>query len=402
MQINLTVVFFLLLGCSGLQAADGVHVVRDLGIKLEGTSGFAWCDDTHAVVSNPASSESQQAELVYLDIRNPSRIQKFRYRHAVEMGSGPVNTFYALSCQENLVWFATQKTRASGTMQTHDRQIYSARIGGQAELVAALRDEASIGGVLPIHFKTKYVVGNGRFRSAIPPGSISTECADYIQRGYRLICWDTRDVRVWPLSKFVLAEYKWSDTIPVLQAGSTVIHIANPTQPLSDTSGMPIRYAVVLRDFSGQVLARLTDDVSFTAFRDFVVGDDEKYVYATCRARAEPAMRGANSLCRFKLDGEAKQWELVVAIDRDSEPALVLQMLTSISERGSMVFIARAGSKYGGIWRYDTSRKLAERVTTAYEDTHPKISRDGNSILFLRRERGQTKLMLAQDRGTTK
>ena len=402
MRIHLSVGLLALLGCSGLLAADGGDVVRDLGVKLEGTSGFAWCDNTHAVVSYHASSEIKQAELLYLDIANPSSFQKSRYRHSPEMGGDPVNSFYAMNCQEKLIWFITQKAKASVTVQSYDRQIYSTRIGAQAELVAALKDEASIGGILPIHFKAKYVVGNGRLRRAAPPGSISTECADYIQRGYRLICWDTRDVRVWPLSRFVLAEYKWSDSIPVMQADSTVVHIANPTKPLSDASGKPITYAVVLRDFGGQILTRLTDDAGFTAFRDFVISEDEKYVYATCRARSEPAMRGANSLCRFKLDGEAKQWELVIALDRGSEPAVVLQMLTSISEKGSMVFIARAGPKYGGIWRYDATRKLIERVTTNYDDTHPKISKDGSSILFLRRERGQTKLMLAQGRGDTK
>jgi hypothetical protein len=399
MRTITAIALLVLLGSCDLSLANDSYIVRDLGLELEGTSTFTWCDNTRAVVSYQAKSDDQQAELILLDTGNPSNPQRFRFKHSAEMGGGPITAIFAMACQDKTVRFFTRKTKPSATTQTLDRQIYSIRLGAEVELVVALKEELTIGGVLPVNFTRKYVVGNGRLRNAEPPGSISKKCADHMHREYRLICWDTYGIRIWPLTKFVLAEYKWAESIPVLRADSTIAHIANPTKPMSNASGSAITYAVVLRDLDGEILAQLTDDKTLTAFENFVVNGDETFVYATCRSRSDPATRGINSVCRFKLDGAPHQWELVTAIDRGSESAIVLQMLSSVSVRGDTTFIARAGPKFGGIWRYDAVTRKVERVTRNYDDTNPKISGDGRSIIFVRRESGQSKLMLASGRG---
>jgi hypothetical protein len=65
-------------------------------------------------------------------------------------------------------------------------------------------------------------------------------------------------VRRWALEKFVLREYRWSDTITVPGEGGKPKVILNPEKQLVDKNGKPLNYALFLHALDGTKRARNT------------------------------------------------------------------------------------------------------------------------------------------------
>ncbi|MGN2393665.1 hypothetical protein, partial [Pelomicrobium sp. G1] len=80
-----------------------------------------------------------------------------------------------------------------------------------------------------------------------------------VKPGFKLFCWNIRHRQIWPLSRFVLAEYRWEETIQVKGEDGQPKTIKNPEAPLLGWDGKPQRYALVLYDLEHQVLTNLTD-----------------------------------------------------------------------------------------------------------------------------------------------
>ena len=371
----------------------------DLGIQFDGVASYTWCDEFTVAVFSRTAIEIPQTELKYLDIRNPSAGHRFPLRHARELGGAPIIGAFAAKCQQRRLSFVTANPNLrSATEPKGSRLVYTGILGQQIELVAILKNEINIPSVPPVNVNERYVLGNGGSGTTNTAVASSNDCAHNVRADYRLFCWPINNGRVWPLAKSVIAEYRWQEAVVLGPAGSDQKRVPNPVPPSVDAAGKPILYAIRVFNLEGRPTANLSDDPVFTAFNDLVVTDDEEYVYAACRNRSALPPSGSNAICRHTLDGKAGKWEGVFEFERGKEPVVILQMLT-VSENGNLAFIVRAGLNQGGIWKFNMKSKQLQRITNNYSDTQPKISKDGNAILFTRREKSKSHLMLLRLKG---
>jgi len=375
-----------------LTGETGGYVVSDTGIRQKSPMNFSWCDSEHVVIARDRADMPERHELIYIDIRNPTDIHVIDLRNSKVDDPNTIARIYGLTCINNDILFFGRTLAPRGEMESPGR-IYFAHPNKTTELLVALKEER--GGRVPLSIKNKYVVGNGNLSTADPPGSITRQCADYISSDYKLLCWETLNSNVWPLTKFVLATYRWDESFILQDHDGMKKHARNPTPPLIGENGKPIVYALFLRDFEGNVIARLDKDPNFAAFNNLLVDKNESYVYATCRRRSEPPNRW-NSMCRYALNGESPVWEEVFVFEPRDKSFISIEGLSTLSDEGNLAFYIGLG--HPGIWIYEARSKVYKKITSIRDDMDPKIAGNGKSVLFLRREEGIVKLMIGQRR----
>lgn len=268
-------------------------------------------------------------------------------------------------------------------------------VGHPIELIALLKHQGP-----HINARAKYIVANGfRFWGG-RAGEIDHDCANYVKPGFKLFCWNIRHRQIWPLSRFVLAEYRWEETIQVKGEDGQPKTIKNPEAPLLGWDGKPQRYALVLYDLEHQVLTNLTDDPGYAGFGAGVgalaITPDESYAYGVCVKKPIAHGRGWDSVCRYRLDGKRNQVEEVFTIDPDKKFKVVVIHRVAVDSRGN-VYVAVTGAKpIDGVWRFHGKTQKIERLTVLPRSGESRlgVSPDGRWLAFTALDQGASKLFL--------
>jgi hypothetical protein len=208
---------------------------------------------------------------------------------------------------------------------------------------------------------------------------------------------------VWPLTRFVITEYKWEEQVRVRGPNGLFKDAKNQEPSILGKDGKPLRYALFLRDFNGQMLVNFYDDPMYgiNPVQGLAVSPDENYLYSVCAKWDQPAPSWYKKVCRYPLSGKTSQWEEAFMFDQGDDRYLGNIQDVSVAEDGNIYFLlAGARQPYNGIWRFINGTKQFERITKpqgSVDDTAPRVSPDGNAVAFLR----SGTLFIAKIKGTS-
>jgi hypothetical protein len=265
-------------------------------------------------------------------------------------------------------------------------RLYSVRIGEPAELLAEMR----VGGV---SLQGHYVIGSSR-KTILDGGPLQgvfegyDDCAvSYIKPGFKVHCWDLWLEKRWPLSKYILMEYKWDDTIRVRGEDGTGKWIPNPGKRLIGKDGKPLLYALFLRDLNENILFRVDNDPVFAPWVPYslVLSPERDYTYAACGV-INHHLGLADGVCRYRLDGAQHQWEEVFRFDVPRKLKASIQQI-NVSAHGDVYFrIPGARSPYKGVWKFDAEKKTITQISQPgdFDEDDPLSSPDGRWVAFYR------------------
>ena len=353
---------------------------------------LCWVDDTQVVFlqQNKMNLPAEQARpkgLYLFDVTQPAGL------HRLDLAPLPASIHEEIGgveCQNQTIVFY----RYDPGSQTTEN--YAMRLGNPPELITKGQGwQVSIAG--------QYLLSS---RPAVPADDTHSarkdhkeECAmSYLKAGFIVHCWDFFLGRRWPLAKWVLADYRWEDTLTIREEGGKVKrNIPNPTTPLLGKDGKPLLYGLHLRDLTGKILANLNDDPKYAPWVDYglPMTPDESYVYAACSERANP-IGLAHIVCRYRLDGQQHDWEEVFRSDLVKQLKASIVKL-SVPQSGDVYFQVSAKGSNGGIWRFDMRSRsinqvLADTATHLY--SKPRVSPNSRWLLYVRSGQDGAKLML--------
>lgn len=371
------------------------YEIVNTGIEASG----CWYDSTRFVILQGRQIEGSSAfaatGIFFFDVTKPIQPQRVDLQ-PIEVGmQQKINKIF---CKDRMILF---NLPGSLPVDPGVTKLYAVQIGKPSELIAEMR------GLYPasksLSVTGRYVVGNNR-RMASGVFDGREDCAlIYHKPDFRALCWDTYSRNLWPLSRFVLAEYRWEETIRVIGEDGKPKTISNPEAPLLGKGGEVILSALLLRDFSHRILVNLSESSRFAAFAlNLVISPDERYAYTTCRKLDLPH-RGPDRVCRYMLDGTPHHWEEVFAFDPERREKVIVIRDLSVSSEGDVYFIiAGARGNNTGIWKYDRNAKKLTRITNPpafHDDAFPQVSPDGKRVAFIRPVDGKSRLFLRRAKG---
>jgi len=128
---------------------------------------YAWCDATHIA----AYDFERINELLYVDVAGAGRVERVDLTNPDQASPARQLRAYNLHCFENQIVFnaspdLTPEARNQGNLSL---SIYTLRPGQTSELVATLKEQGASGGPL-YNASHRFVVGNGRMTTNVPPG----------------------------------------------------------------------------------------------------------------------------------------------------------------------------------------------------------------------------------------
>lgn len=369
--------------------ASSNYDIINTGIKGSG----CWLDDRHFIVEQrvqrPGSQDTNLEGLYVLDPQHPADLKPISL---APLEPSAQKRVWQVSCQDGHIIFLT-----SGTKKMSSR-LYRLSIGEAPELIVDMEFPR-------VSLKGEYVLGSNpmpRTEGGPFPGTFegNADCqVSYRLPSFKLLCSHGWFVHQWPLEKFLLSEYAWSDTIRMLGEDGKRKEIPNPEKPRLNRQGKPKRYELFLRDLSGKILLDLREDLKYRIIRDrgIAVSLDEKNLYIVCN-KQEQKYDDAPYVCRYPIDGARHQWEEVVALPSDMRVGGSVGEIT-VSKREDIAFFVVGGAyPHNGIWMLESSTKHLIHVTTPEKyvyDEAPRISPNGTIITFLRKGI----LMLAKQKG---
>ena len=360
----------------------------DPGIQAN-VQSYCWYDDERLIFllgqySRSSGGMFQSGGLYYLDIRKPTEHHRIDLSPLSESEQKTLNNVY---CKDETILFSLG---SSSLAHPDRRRAYSLKLGERPELIAEMRGLANP--LQSVHLKAKYILGNSRRIVQEGPLKGAFEGHDdcsvaYVKPGFKVLCWDTWLKAHWPLSKFVIAEYRWEDRIKVKGEDGKKKYVPNPEKSIIPSDGKSV-YGLFLRDLNNQVIVNLHDDPTYVGFGDIKTSADERFAYATCRYR-RLEREAANWVCRYLLDGKKQRWEEVLSL-RDQEVGSFIIHGISVSPNSDIYFLVQEiGKNISSIWKYSTQAKKISRVTQPprhRKDEKPEVSPDGTKVAFIRPE----------------
>jgi hypothetical protein len=353
-------------------------------------SQHCWYDDTHVIISQRTRlpGRDQTEGLFLLDVTKPRELTRL---DLAPLSPDIQRELTGLSCQDqSIVFYRYLPGRQI-------RETYTMALGTAPERLSELRGDAvSLRGRYLLGNSAKVIRDGGPFQGTFEGND---DCdVRYVRPGFRVLCWDSFQYVNWPLTTFVLSEYRWQESIKVHADQGTKI-IPNPRVPLMGKDGKPGPHALHLRDLTGHIVATLTDDPRYAPWLDngFPVTPDQSFVYATCSERAKP-IGLAHIVCRYRLDGQQHNWEEVFRSDLVKQIQSSIVKL-SVSNPGDVYFDfpTKTHDPNGGIWRFDAKLKAIAHVvadTSTHRYSEPSVSPNGEWLLYVRKGKEGAKFML--------
>lgn len=388
----------LLVGCNAGSENNGYEIINT-GIS----AGGCWYDTTRFVIFKgeqpPGTLNFVVEGLYYLDIANPHELKKI---DLAPLEPSLQTQIRGIVCQDNKILFDTPGV--GGGMS----RVYVLTIGERPELIVEMRGASRIA----VSLKGQYILGNSR-KVISEPGPLqgvyegNDDCPTaYLKTGFKLLCWDSWLERRWPLSKFVLSEYLWAETIKVRGSDGKGNFIPNPVKPLLGKDGKRLKHDLLLRDFENQILLSLHSDPIYGIAGYPSFNPDESYAYSGCRKWGQKNGSGLDRVCRYQIDGKIHQWEEIFALDEGHSDHIGIESL-NISFKGDIFFVVPGNTKFRGIWMFSSAKRTIIQVTRPpayHNDTFPQISPDGVRVAFIRPDKSHATLFIAQRsvRGETK
>lgn len=358
----------------GNTKAEKMPPVLETGIL---GSGACWYDTERLiVVKRSPFRPGEESEVEGLYVVTPSKP-----REAIKINLAPVEPEMQkqigdVSCHNGTILFSVL------TSDKKRSRLYGIKVGGHPEVLAEMR------GAMPqnVSMKGKYVLGNSRLATqGMFEGNDDCEMVS-IKPGFRVICTDAWLVRRWPLTQYILTEYKWFDTIKIRGPDGQPKVIPNPEKQLTDQNGKLINYALFVRDFKGEILTNLIDDPVFApwVYGDLVFTSDESFMYAACSIRSNP-IGLADGVCRRRLN-VGSHWEEVFRSEIPRKHKASISNI-KVGQTGDIYFII-GGTKppYHGVWKYQTATKQVTQLTNPgnFYDTPTAVSPDSRWVVFVR------------------
>ena len=369
--------------------AVGDRKVIATGIVLSSAGAYRWCGSDRLLLSPLRDAKGRTLrEAVFLDLRTMRQVPA-----GLTDEQGRQLNVDLRVCDENKIVAWRPKSAAGSANLGH---VFAGPSGQTGKLLASLKD----GGTVSL--KGKYIVANTPKILTGDGYRVDQECATYHDPSYNVLCWDTWLRALWPLSRYVVAEYTWQDYVSVEAGDGKRKQVKNQEPPLIVKDGKPVASSILLRDLGGRVLANLSDDPVFSINRHEIVSSaDEAYVYSPCK-NWNGFDGGDDGVCRYSIDGLPHKWERVFSFDVPKKEKTGMGHI-DIGVNGDIYF-AMPGARpaHRGIWMYDTARKEIKQLTRVesigQSDTKPKISPDGKRVAFTRPEQGQ-KLFIVEKPG---
>lgn len=378
-----------LAGCDAASKEGSNYEIINTGIKGNG----CWYDASRFVVlkgEQPSGTQNFVADgIYYLDIANLSELKKIDLSPLEKSEQKQINRIY---CQNSTILFYLLGL-AEGTSR-----LYAFMIGGKPELISEMR-----GGL--VNLKARYVIGNSRIvNKGVFEGNDNCKIT-YLKPGFKALCWNSWLERQWPLSNFVISEYRWDEQIQVKAEDGKPKYVPNPKQVLLNREGKPMPFAILLRDFANQIVINLSEDdvygVPVQELNIFQTSPDESYAYSGCRKKGQKAGSGFDRVCRYRLDGNLHRWEEVFSFDEGHTDHLGIQSL-NISGNGDVYFTLGGSKKFPGIWKYSAAARSVHQVTRPpylQFDQAPQVSPDSTLVSFIRPDKDAYRLFIAQPKG---
>lgn len=363
------------------------------GIDWTGQS-LCWVDDTHVVFlqanrMNLPAELARPKGLYLLSVTKPTSVQRL---DLAPLPASIHEEIGGVSCQDQTIMFY----RFDPSSQT--TEIYAMRLGSPPELITKGQGwQVSVTGRYLLSSRPAFPAADTQFGRK----DHREECAvSYLKADFTVLCWDFFSGKRWPLTKWVLADYQWEDTLTIRQKDGTVKrNIPNPTTPVLGKDGKPLLYGLHLRDLSGKIVATLSEDPKYRAHAvELLIRPDEAYVYAPCseRTRRTDDFLG---VCRYPIDGQPHEWEEVFRFED----------LIRFKESLAQPTVTNAGDVYftvggnvdpnDGIYWFDAKSKTVEQLIAnvdLHRNEHPRVSPNGKWLLYVRSGKDGAQLMLLQ------
>jgi hypothetical protein len=258
-----------------------------------------------------------------------------------------------------------------------------------------------------VHLKGRYVLGNSR-KVIMDGGPLqgvyegNDDCAiSYLKPGFKALCWDSWLEMRWPLTNYVLSEYRWAETIRVLGKDGNAKRIQNSEKPLVLIDGTVIKHGYFLRSLKNQIIQHIpTDQGQYKMWTTFMQCDPAGYyLYASCSKMGDHDLgfTAYGRVCRFKLDGTNETWEEVFSVQHIANNPFDLQDI-DINPHGDVVAVDRGHRLNTTLWKYANKTKKVEKLTHSTMNQNikfPKLSPTGQSVSFIQ----ETVLRLVQLKG---
>jgi len=382
----------ILVGCNAASKEESGYEIINTGIKLEGVSGYSWCDNNHIALYWQRDGKEGQSEIIYFEIHNPGRAQYID----LKVAQTTISDVHQLTCHNNEIIFVSYPSIVSDPMKRDPAAyVYSVRPGQAVQLIATMKR----GGPY-VNGKAKYIVGNNF--AFWNEGEIDTQCATYIRTDYKLLCWTTWNRMVWPLSKYVLTEYRWEETVQVRGEDGKFKTIKNREKPFFDKQDKPISFALILYDLENRPLINLSEDeelgIPVQGHSLKAISPSEEFLYSVCRRKDYKVGSGGNSVCMFHINGRKNNWEHLFSLAQEKTEHIGIQNL-SVSQAGEVFFVVPGNKRYRGIWKYTAAANKISQITNPpayYDDTFPHVSVDGRWVAFKRPGQGSSRLFIVQ------
>lgn len=365
----------------------GDYKVTATGIAVATAGAYRWCDSDRLLLGSLRDAKGNTLrEAVFLDVRTMQQIPA----GLTDERGHQLNVDLRVCDENQIVAWLPRSAKESADLD----HVFIGPAGKSGRLLASVKN----GGTVSL--KGKYVVANTPKILAGDSYRVDPECATYHDPNYKVLCWDTWLRAVWPLSRYVIAEYTWQDYVSVEVGNGKRKQVKNQESPLFVKDGKPVYSSFLLRDFNSKVLANLSEDEKVKVDGlFFVVSPDEKYVYSPCKL-PDGFDLGFDAVCRYSLDGNAHRWDLIFHFEPAKKEKTGIAHL-DVGMNGDVYFSFSSRSvERRGIWKYESDTKAVKKITRVayiYErDERPKVSPDGKRIAFTRPQQGLKLFILEQ------
>lgn len=417
-RVVMALVLVFIAGCDAISGTQDGYEVASTGIE---TSSYNWCDNNHLIVAS-------KGEVFLVDVRDLKQtpVELFDEK-------GQKLKVISPSCNEGQVYAPKWDEAAPTTWPGKRlRTLYAGPIGARAAPLISPTER-----VLATSLKGKYILAQMPVIKTDDSYKIVEECAMYHNPDYKLMCFYTEAWfnKFFALEHFIVAPYRWGDTLSVRKENGTRQQVKNLRAPLlldkdipitryvpipgepgankvirepqpPGSQGLPVTAAILLYDLNLNLLARLDKDSNYKVYDlGFVVGIDEAYLYSPCIKRRESKYdQDYDGVCRYKLDGKQNQWENMFSFDLPKKERTGIAQI-SVSQNEDIYFSLGGDSViHRGLWKFDAStRKITQitHVVAGQFDKEPKVSPDGKRVAFHHAEKGE-KLFIVQPKGFAK
>lgn len=379
-------------------AGNTRYEILNTGIPLQVAMPqlFSWCDKDHIAALRKRTPESDDAQLVYLDL-SKAQVTVIDTSH---LGNGSTR-IGSVMCEDGIVYFLMAGSLPDAKEKQQTR-LFEAIPGRQPELIVEFRQAGQLRA--SIHPKAKYVIGRSDKRG-ISEGRDSCAVA-FLRTDYKLLCWDLSGPlpATWPLKSSVLTEYLWEETVQVQGEDGKPKTIKNP-QELRLRDGKPIYGQLELRDLDNRIIRPISmtnpNNVRYmmpAVSSRMRVSPDEKFLYTPCARIGDHDAKFTiyDRMCRQSLSSSDAGGNEVFSLHQNRNNDIGIGDF-SIAKTGDLYFAG--GSKNRGIWKFSASTGGVVQLTNPppyHNDGSPQVSPDGMRVVFTRPHNGQTTLFIAK------